>query len=371
MNRSIRSIKVAIVGCGKIAEAHAEAIKSYPSLATLVATCDKELLMAKQLAERFGAKCFYDDLPKMLREEHPDVVHITTPPQSHYELAKTCLEAGCHVFVEKPFTINATEARELISLAISKNLKLTIGTDEQFSPVALEMRHLVKSGWLGGLPTHMDVYYCYDLGDERYARAFLKNRSHWLWRLPGQLIQNIIPHAVMKFCEFMADDEVTVSARGFTSKLLQNLGELELKDELRAIVTDSNQTTAYLTFSAQIGPPLRQFLIFGPKNSLLLDQDHQALIKIPGKTYKSYLEKTIPLNNFARQYRQNMFRNIKLFLKREFQMKQGLYNLLRLFYQSIVNNTPPPISYNQIIMSSRIIDEIISQIYGQKADHNY
>jgi len=356
-------LKAAIIGCGKIAEAHAEVIKSYPSLVALVATCDKELLMARQLAERFGSKCFYDDLPKMLREEHPDVVHITTPPQSHYELAKTCLEAGSHVFVEKPFTVNAQEAEELINLAILRNLKLTIGTDEQFSPVALEMRQLIKSGWLGGLPTHMDVYYCYDLGDERYARAFLKNRSHWLWRLPGQLIQNIIPHAVMKFCEFMADDEVTVSARGFTSKLLQNLGELELKDELRAIVTDSNQTTAYLTFSTQIGPPLRQFLIFGPKNSLLLDQDHQALIKIPGKTYKSYLEKTIPLNNFARQYRQNMFHNIKLFLKREFQLKRGLYNLIRLFYQSIERDAPPPIPYEKIELCSKIIDEIIEQIY--------
>lgn len=359
-------LKAAIVGCGKIAEAHAEVIKGFSSAAALVATCDKELLMAKQLAERFGAKSFYDDLPKMLRQEHPDVVHITTPPQSHFELAKTCLEAGCHVFVEKPFTVNAEEAKELIHLAISKNLKLTIGTDEQFSPVALEMRHLIKTGWLGGAPTHMDVYYCYDLGDERYARAFLKNRSHWLWRLAGQLIQNIIPHAVMKFCEFMADGEVKVSAQGFTSKLLQNLGELELKDELRAIVTDSNQTTAYLTFSTQIEPPLRQFLIFGPKNSLLLDQDHHALIKIPGKTYKSYLEKTIPLHNFAHQYRHNMLHNIKLFLKREFQLKRGLYNLIDLFYQSITKDLPPPIPYKQILLCSRTTDDIISQIYPTK-----
>jgi len=356
-------LKVAIVGCGKIAEAHAEVIGSFSSTAIFIATCDKELLMAKQLAERFGAKSFYDDLPTMLQEEHPDVVHITTPPHSHFELAKTCLEAGCHVFVEKPFTVKAEEAKELIDLAIFRNLKLTIGTDEQFSPVAMGMRRLVKSGWLGGAPTHMDVYYCYDLGDERYAMAFLKNRSHWLWQLPGQLIQNIIPHAVVKFCEFMTDDEVTVLAQGFTSKLLQNLGEFELKDELRATITDFKQTTAYLTFSTQIGPPLRQFLIFGPKNSLLVDQDHQALIKIPGKTYKSYLEKTIPLYNFVRQYRQNMSYNIRLFLKREFQMKQGLYNLLRLFYQSIINDTPLPIPYNQILLSARIMDDIISQIY--------
>jgi len=371
LKNSSRSIKVAIVGCGKIAEAHAEVIRSFARAARLVATCDKELLMAKQLAERFGTKSFYDDLSTMLKEEHPDVVHITTPPQSHYELAKTCLEAGRHVFVEKPFTVNVTEAMELIDLATTNNLKLTVGNDEQFSPVALEMRHLVKSGWLGGPPTHMDVYYCYDLGDEHYARAFLKNRSHWLWPLPGQLIQNIIPHAVMKFCEFMADGEVAVSAQGFTSKLLQNLGEFELKDELIAAITDSCKTTAYLTFSTQIGPPLRQFLIFGPRNSILLDQDHQALIKIPGKTYKSYVEKTIPLHNFARQYRQNMFNNVRLFLKKEFHMKRGLYNLLELFYKSIANDTPPPIPYDQIILCSRIIDEIISQIYGKRSDNNW
>lgn len=100
IENSSRSIKVAIVGCGKIAEAHAEVIRSFARAARLVATCDKELLMAKQLAERFGTKSFYDDLSTMLKEEHPDVVHITTPPQSHYELAKTCLEAGRHVFVE-------------------------------------------------------------------------------------------------------------------------------------------------------------------------------------------------------------------------------------------------------------------------------
>lgn len=359
-------IRVAIVGCGKIAEAHAEIIKNI-NKARLVATCDREILMAKQLAERFGAQAFYEDLNLMLDKARPEVVHITTPPQSHSEIAKICLSAGCHVFVEKPFTDTSLETEELINLAQSKNLKITVGTDEQFSHVAIEMRKLVNDGWLGNLPYHMDCYYCYDLGDERYARVFLNNRSHWIWQLPGQLIQNIIPHAVMKIAEFLDPESVEVQVVGFTSKFLKDLGENELKDELRAIIKDSKQNTAYLTFSTQIRPPIRQFVIYGNKNGLLLDQDHHALLKFPGSTYKNYLEKTLPLNNLARQYRKNLFNNVRLFMKRQFQMKRGLFNLISFFYKSIETNSLPPIEYKQILLCSRIIDLLISGIYPDNA----
>ena len=359
------ALRVAIVGCGKIAESHAEVI-SYLSGVHLIAMCDREELMAKQLAERYGVKKFYNDLKLMLADAKPDVVHITTPAQSHYEIGKTCLEAGCHVFIEKPFTINAEETEKLVNLAESKRLKLTVGTDEQFSNIAIEMRNIIAQGWLGDRPIHMEVYYCYDLGDERYARAFLKNRSHWLWKLPGQLVQNIIPHAIMKVCEFLDDEDIKVMANGFTSNFLKNLGESYLKDELRAIIIDKNQTTAYLTLSTQMRPPLRQFRIFGPKNGLLIDQDHYALIKLPGKSYISYIDKFVPLNNFARQYRRNMFNNVRLFLKKQFQMKRGLYNLIQLFYQSIEKDLPPPIPYNQILLCSKIIDSTISEIYNKQ-----
>lgn len=358
-------IRVCLVGCGKVAEAHAEVIKAL-SNAELAATCDKEILMARQLAERYRVASFYDDLSRMLEKEKPDVVHITTPPQSHYEIAKMCLNEGCHVLIEKPFTVSAEEAKEMVDLAQNENLKITVGTDEQFSHIAIQMRKLVSEGWLGGPPYHMECYYCYDLGDRRYAEAFLKNRSHWLWKLPGQLIHNIIPHAVMKLCEFLYPDNIKVNAVGFTSNFLKDLGENELKDELRAIIFDKNGSTAYLTFSTQIRPPVRQFAIYGNKNGLVLDQDHHALIKISGSTYKSYLEKLLPLNNLAHQYRKNLVANIKLFMKKRFHMKRGLYNLVNNFYRSIETNSSPPIPYEQILLSCILIDSIISQIYSNE-----
>ena len=118
-------LKVAIVGCGKIADAHASQIQRVGGC-EIVGVCDRELLMAKQLYERFPVKRYFADLSDLVSEARPDVVHITTPPESHFEIARFCLENGCHVYVEKPFTLDADEAQRLIDLAEQNGLKLTL-----------------------------------------------------------------------------------------------------------------------------------------------------------------------------------------------------------------------------------------------------
>jgi predicted dehydrogenase len=146
-------LKIAIVGCGKIADAHASQIQRVKGC-EIVGVCDKEPLMARQLYERFAVKRHFGDLEQLLSEARPDVVHIATPPESHFSIAKLCLEWGCHVYVEKPFTLYADEAQRLIALANEKRLKITAGHDDQFRHVARRMRALVQSGFLGGGPVH-------------------------------------------------------------------------------------------------------------------------------------------------------------------------------------------------------------------------
>ena len=84
-------LRATIVGCGKIADAHAAAILRVGGC-ELVGVCDRELLMARQLSERFPIKACFDDLTELLRQTQPDVVNITTPPASHFEIARLCLE---------------------------------------------------------------------------------------------------------------------------------------------------------------------------------------------------------------------------------------------------------------------------------------
>jgi predicted dehydrogenase len=353
-------VKTCIVGCGKIADAHAAAISSIPNC-EIVGVCDNEELMARQLFERFKVGKYFQDIHQMLDVTRPDVVHITTPPQSHFEISRICLDAGCHVYVEKPFTVNFDEADRLIRLANDKGLKMTVGTDEQFSHVAIAMRSLIQDGYLGGPPVHMEAYYGYDLGDERYARAFLKNNTHWLRSLPGQLMHNNISHGLAKITEFLKGDDVQVIAHGFTSGFLRNLKEKTLIDELRAIIIDADNTTAYFTFSTQIRPLLRELRVYGPLNGLVLNQNHHSLIKLPGTNYKSYAEKFIPLNDYSKQYRKNLLANARLFFKNDFHMKAGLKRLIELFYRSISDNSPLPISYREILLTTKIMDSIFAQ----------
>jgi predicted dehydrogenase len=354
-------LRVAIVGCGKIADSHVSQIQRIDGC-EIVAACDKEPLMAKQLCDRFSVRNYYSDVGEFLAESRPDVVHITTPPQSHFEIAKLCLEWGCHVYVEKPFTLDENDARNLISLASEKNLKITAGHDHQFSHVARRMRTLVRDGFLGGAPVHMESYYCYEIGSSAYAGALLGDKKHWVRRLPGKLLHNVISHGIARIAEFITADSPTVIAYGFISPRLKNLGEDEIIDELRVLISDEDQTTAYFTFSSQLRPPLNQFRLYGPKNGLILDQNQETLIKLRGTRFMSYAEKFVPPVVLAGQYLDNVFLNVRKFVANDFHMKSGMKYLIEAFYRSIIYNETMPISYREILRTTHIMDKVFAQI---------
>jgi predicted dehydrogenase len=354
-------LKIGIIGCGKIADSHAAQIQRIPGC-ELMAACDREELMAGQFCDRFRVKGRFADLGRFFMDR-PDVVHITTPPESHFELARLALDRGCHVYVEKPFTLNTADAKILLSLANQRGLKLTVGHDDQFRHVARRMRKLIQEGYLGGNPVHMESYYCYELGESSpYAKALMADKEHWVRRLPGQLLHNIISHGIARIAEFLTSDSPTVSAHGFTSPMLRRMGETEIIDELRVTISDPGQTTAYFTFSSQMRPSLHQFRIFGPQNGLTLDQDTETLIRLRGTRYKSYAEQFIPPLAFARQYLSNLRTNGVHFLRNDFHPKAGMKFLIEQFYRAIITDSPPPIPYREILCTSRIMDAIFLQL---------
>src|SRR6266403_1442034 len=362
-------LKIAIVGCGKIADSHALEIQRIKGC-EIVAVCDHEPLMAQQLAERFHVQRHFCDVSELISNARPDVVHVTTPPSSHFDIAKLCLESGCHVYVEKPFTLYEKEAEELIALASKKQRKITVGHDDQFGHAARRMRALVQSGWLGGAPVHMESSYCYELGGAVYAAAILGDKRHWVRRLPGKLLQNIVSHGIARIAEFLTSESPRIMAYGFVSPFLRSIGETEIIDELRVIICDEERTTAYFTFSSQMRPALHQFRIYGEKNGLILDQDQETLIRLRGKRYVSYAEKFIPPISFARQYLGNLRGNLAKFLANDFHMKSGMKVLIESFYRSIVEGTPLPISYREILLTARIMDEIFAQLNARSSqDH--
>ncbi len=364
-------IRAGIVGCGKIADQHATKIQRMQDC-RLVGVCDSEELMAKQLYERYHVDSYYSDLEKFLEHAKPDVVHITTPAQSHYEIGKKCLLSGCHVYIEKPFTLHYSEAQDLIALAEKNRLKLTVGHNLQFSHAMNRMRNLVHEGYLGGLPIHMESYYFYDFGDERYAKALLGDKEHWVRKLPGKLLHNLISHGISKIAEFIQTDEPTVIVHGSASPFLRRLGENDLIDELRVIVSDERGTSAYFTFSSQIRPVMRHFRIYGSKNAIIVDDDNQTVIKVPGKKYKSFLNQFVPPLDYARQYLANFRFNIMRFLRKDFHSDYGMKHLIEAFYCAIAESCPLPLTFKEILITAKIMDEIFVQLNNENhetADH--
>lgn len=356
-------LNVGIIGCGKIADLHAMHIKRIP-ISEIRAVCDSEPLMARQMAERFNIENYYSNVQEMFNKTKLDVVHVTTPPHSHYQLAKQCLEAGCNVYVEKPFTLNTHEAEDLINIANQTKLKIIAGHNVQFTHAMIKMRELIKSGYLGGNPVHIESHYCYDFGDIKFAKALLEDKNHWVRTLPGSLLQNIISHGISKIAEFLSGDNPKIIAYGFTSNFLKDIGEHKITDEVRVIIVDENNTTAYFTFSSQIKPVPHQLRLYGKKNSLIVDDDHQIVIKIDDKEYKSYLRYFVPPFQYAKQYIDNFTCNFKKFLKKDFHLPNdaALKTLIESFYLAIEGKAPLPLSYREILLTSKIMDEIFDQI---------
>lgn len=353
-------LKVAIIGCGAIADAHAWVIQQIADC-EMVAACDAEPLMVKLFCERFGVPRAFTSIAELLSQARPDVVHILTPPQTHYGVARQCLEHGCHVYLEKPPALHLHEVDELLSLAERKKAKLTVGHDAQFSPATRELRRLVQTGYLGGLPVHMEGYYGYDFGN-LYGNAVLGDKQHWVRRLPGKLLQNVISHGIARIAEYLPGQQLRVVAHGFVSAPLKKMGETEIIDELRVIVSDEVGATAYFTFSSQARPNLNQFRLYGPKNGLVVDESQQSVIKLRGTRFKSYAEMFVPQLIFAGQHLRNFGRNLRLFARHEFHTESGKKFLTESFYRSIIENGPVPVPPEQISRTADIMEQIFDQI---------
>ncbi len=353
-------LKVSVIGCGMISDQHVDSIQNVEG-SKIVAACDREPLMAKQLADRFSIPAYYDDAVEMLEKEEPDVVHITTTAQSHYPLGKLCLEAGCHVYMEKPFTETAAQTAELIALAESKGLKMTVGHNLQYSPEAIEMRHLIKSGFLDGPPIHIECSQMFPHDESSYGKALLGDSNHWVRTLPGSLPHNLISHGIAKFAEFIDDEKPEIIAHTFTSPFLHEIGQPDIVDEIRAIIFCKNNLTINFVFSTQLAACDNKMTIYSKNATISVDSTNRITTGYRLKGYKSFLRYFLMPLAYAKLLRKNSWRNIKRFLKSEFHMGYGMREMTRLFYQSIKTNSPLPISYKEIQITANIMDSIFSQ----------
>jgi predicted dehydrogenase len=352
------ALKAAIVGCGKTADMHVSGIQRLENV-QLVAVCDTEPWMARQLATRYNIAKEYSDFDELLAVEKPDVVHIATPPQSHLSLAMQALDAGCHLLVEKPLALDSSEARRLIACAESHSRKLTIGYPYYFDPLARMLRELVARGTMGEV-VHLESFFGYNLNGA-FGASIMADRSHWVRELPGKLFHNLLDHLLNQIAEFLTDETPRVQAYSWQGDPGFQDCSLDLPDELRVAVI-GDKKSAYATFSSHARPTQHFLTFYGTKNTAHLDFDSSTITLDRASSLPGVLGRLeAPFVQGWRHIREGG-RNVFRFARADYHFFSGFNYLLAQFYDSIANDTPVPIPYSDILRTAALVDEVVRQV---------
>jgi predicted dehydrogenase len=358
-------LKIAIVGCGQIADAHVSEVAKLPD-ARVVAVCDLEPLMAEQLAVRFGVPGHYSDFGELLARERPDVVHICTPPQSHLRLAEMAVDAGCHLVVEKPFALTYEDSLALVNCADRGGRKLTIGHTTQFDPVAEDTRRLIEAGALGEV-VHVDSFFGYDLAGP-FGTFILGSPDHWVHKLPGKLFQNNINHLLHKITEFVEDERPEIHALAWRRRS-RSLGDVrdQLLDELRVTIRGS-KVSAFANFSSHIKPFQIFARIYGTRDTAHVDYVGRTVTLASTPAFPGAVGRLAAGFSHAYRYALAGTTNLQRFATADFHYFAGLKTLFEKFYACIRDGGPVPIPMRDVLRIAWMMDEIFRQIADGHAE---
>ncbi|MFN0054085.1 MAG: Gfo/Idh/MocA family protein [Planctomycetales bacterium] len=344
------SLRIALVGCGQIADAHLGEIRKLAG-ASVVAVCDMERDLAVQAAARFEVPGVFTDLVQMLETARPNVVHITTPPHTHKPLALTALKGGAHVYVEKPFTVNLTDAQEVLAEARACGRLACVGHDHLFDPAWVECREMHVRGELGEI-VHIESVQGYDLGGI-FGRLVSSDQNHWVHRLPGGIFHNTISHAVYKITEFLPDESPGIWSSWSSSGSVKGTPGTELRVQMRGAAT-----TATLISSCAARPVQRLARIHGTKLSIEVDLEARLIRRYRALSWPGPFAKIEEPLRQAREAKQSFRRAIRRFFQSDLQYLAGMAALFQLFYQRIREGGPPPIPYREILRVTSFMDAI-------------
>ncbi|MGA3352570.1 MAG: Gfo/Idh/MocA family oxidoreductase [Acidimicrobiales bacterium] len=269
-------IKVGLIGLGIISMAHVEGYKTSPD-AELVAICDVNPDLLRARADELGVTPFerYEDV---LDDTEVNIVDVCLPHNFHYPVVHAALEAGKHVLVEKPLALTSQECLELIELAHSKGVRLSVAENTRFVTAYIAAERLMSSGQLGDIRVVRTL-----ISGSEVKR--LRNTALWKGRTDGSGGGAIIdagPHSFYLLKWLFGE---VASIRGFHDQLVE---EAQVEDN--AVVAGKLVSGALFrcefTFTAEI-PWGERLEVYGSEGSLIIDQllDPPAVLFRGGTDY--------------------------------------------------------------------------------------
>lgn len=249
MNR----LKVAVVGLGFWGRNHVR-VFSELSEAEIVAVCDINPKRCEEIAEKFGVKA-YTDSEEMFKNEPIDAVTLCVWSTNLASEALKALNAGKHVFIEKPMASTTEEAREVIKLSKKKKRRITVGFIERFNPAVQRLLNAIKEEEIGSL-----------------VSATAKRVSRWPERIGdiGVVKDTAIHDIDLMRCIFNEDPLAVYANVG-------NLRHKRFEDYAQIMLTFSEGRTAFIEANWLTPYKIRRLIATGSKAIISLDYITQEI----------------------------------------------------------------------------------------------
>ncbi len=276
-----------------------------------VIACDLKEDRIAAVKAKFPASEYVKDFRKLL-DSDIDAVAIATPVHSHYKIAKEALEAGKHVWVEKPFTSSTAQGEELVKIAKAKNLKIFVDHTFLYTGAIRKIKDIIDSGELG------DIIY---FDSVRINLGLFQHDINVIW--------DLAPHdlSIMKYV--LNDKEpLGVTACGISNYYdLENLAQLSIHFK-------DNSCFAHFHVNWTSPVKIRRIIIAGKKKMLVFDDlENSEKIKI----YDCGVDISTPesIHNTLVQYRTGDMYSPKI------EQTEALNSATKEFINSILEDRKP------------------------------
>ena len=320
-------LKLGIIGVGHLGRVHARLAASIPTI-QLIGVYDIDHDRCQEVALTCGARAF-TSLPGLL--EQADAVCIVTPTEHHFQLGQEALQAGCHLFIEKPITSRTYQARELLKHAEMAGKTIQVGHIERFNPAFRAIK------------------------GQTIAPLFIESHRLSTFNPRGtdvSVILDLMIHDIDIILSLMEHKVTSIQACGVrVVSETEDIANVRLDFEGKAV--------ANLTASRISAKDMRKMRIFQNNAYISLDflnkkTDIFSLEDAPGITPLN----PIPVGDIGTGDRARKV----LMHQPPFEDINSLEAELQEFSLAVINNTPPPVSGHDGLKALEVAEVILSQI---------
>lgn len=348
---------IGIVGCGLIADTHIEAILvAVPD--ARIAVCDPLAGKAQLLRNKYGLHSSYTNITEMLNCEGPSSVHILSPPHLHVAHARQCLEAGCHVLVEKPLCFSRDEAEELFDLGRRQGKVLCVDHSLLFQPSVLKMIEFLRTT-PGMNVLHVNSFYGLDNADAG-SNALMQD---WKRKMIGGFMMDSLIHPVT----------LGVALSGTPSRIQANF--IKKNDDITELLISwqALQTIVSITVSAGSHPFRRMTEVTTSAGTFTIDHSTEVLVFAGVGLGPRALKKIAKNLGFASRLTFGTIRTAFDVLRGRIKQNPGARALIGAYYRHLASNENIPVPEKNVldsVLALETVAAIINKNYGSKRTSN-